>query len=1087
MFKASYAQRRFWFLDRLYPNSSLYNVPFGWMIGGSLDQESLFKAICEIVHRHESLRTTFRAVEDDLVQVVAEKIEFPFEVTDASEEANFTEFARKVLADLAKRPFDLEAGPLIRVQLLRHSEYGHALLFVVHHIAFDGCSLAVLAEELDKLYGAISQGRESPLPDLPVQYADYSEWQRKYLAGDALDEHLDYWEQKLSGVPPVLELPLDRPRSSSISHSGAALEFKLDAELVSSLRTLCRERQITPFVFLITAFGVLLSRYARQDNFCIGYPVAGRRREELEGLIGLFVNTLVLRIRSAGDVTFESLLAYVRASVLEADTYQDLPFEKIVERVRPERSLDHAPLFQVLFAFEKAQNHGASIPSLLTSPVPAPSSTDAKFDLTIELVEHNRHIEGAIEYKTDLFDRTTIERMVGHFKTLLEAVVANPQSRVQDLPLLTEAERHQILVKWNDTKADFPQDKCIHQLFEEQAVRSPDAIAVSSDDHALTYSELDQEANQLAHRLSVLGVMPGMLVAICLDRDIDLVVGVLGILKAGAAYLPIDPQYPVERIAYMIRDAAPVVTVTKSALIEHLGHDLCPVICIDDDRAALPALPRESPPVEVRPDYVAYVIYTSGSTGQPKGVRVTHRNVVRLFSVTNPRFGFSPSDTWTLFHSIAFDFSVWEMWGALLHGGRLVVVPYLTTRDPAVFLELLVRERVTMLSQTPSAFGLLIAEYEKVEPESFSAPRWIVLGGEALNTRALRPWFDRFCQVGRSPGRIMNMYGITETTVHVTWREVTAEDARDGLNDIGPPLPDLGLVLLDSHGQLVPVGVPGEIWVRGAGVAQGYLNWPELDEARFVSVLQSLPMKGRAYRSGDIARYRSDGALEYIGRADRQVKIRGFRVELGEVEGTLQHYPGVAKVLAAIDQRDALQPAIVVFVVAEQGAALTSSSLKQWLAQQLPTHLLPGTIILVDEFPYTVNQKADVKALLGLAERLPESQPHLEAALLDEGTTRLAELWADILGHRSFGLNDRFFDVGGTSIAVLRLRHRVDEAFGVRTQVADYFVFPTLALLNEHISSLANAEAPVTDAPRRQDGLLRREAIEARRKRKGPQ
>jgi amino acid adenylation domain-containing protein len=523
-------------------------------------------------------------------------------------------------------------------------------------------------------------------------------------------------------------------------------------------------------------------------------------------------------------------------------------------------------------------------------------------------------------------------------------------------------------------------------------------------------------------------------------------------------------------------------------LRERLGDDAGAVICIDDERNGLAAEASVAPSVDVSCDQVAYLIYTSGSTGLPKGVLVTHRNAVRLFSVTAARFGFHSCDTWTLFHSIAFDFSVWEMWGALLHGGRLIVVPYLTTRDPPAFLALLVRERVTMLSQTPSAFGPLIDECERARPESLPNLRWIVLGGEALNTRALHPWFERFRHAGRPPGRIMNMYGITETTVHVTWCEVTANDARDGRNDIGPPLPDLGLALLDPHGQPVPVGVPGEIWVRGAGVALGYLNRPELNAVRFVSELPGLPMAGRAYRSGDLARYRSDGSLEYIGRADRQVKIRGFRIELGEIEETLRRCAGVVKVLAAVDHRDPLQPAIVVFVVTEPGGTPTSLSLQQWLVRQLPTHLLPNSIVLVDEFPFTGNQKVDVNALLEQARRQPEPlPPQLDAAPQGDVGKRLAALWADILGHRSFGLHDRFFDVGGTSMTVMRLRRRVDEAFGVRTQVADYFMFPTLALLNEHVSRLANDEVQVSNAPPRQDGLLRRKAVEARRKRRRPQ
>ncbi|HJX29557.1 MAG TPA: amino acid adenylation domain-containing protein, partial [Thermoanaerobaculia bacterium] len=894
---ASFAQERLWFLDRFGTDRAAYNIPAVLRLRGPLDVPALAGSLRGIVRRHESLRTTFAAAEGRVLQRVAPALDQSLPCVDleplpaVAREAETIRLAREE----ARRLFDLECGPLLRATLVRLEAREHALLLSMHHIVSDGWSLGVLLNELSALYAAFTQGLPPVLPRLPIQYADFAVWQRGWLRGEVLETQLGYWRERLAGAPAVIELPADRPRPPVQSARGRQLPIALPWTLSDKLRALVRQQGATLFMALLAGFQTLLARTTGQEDLPVGTPIANRNRIETEGLIGFFVNALVLRGDLSGNPTFRELLARTRETTLGAYAHQDLPFEKLVGELRPERNLSHAPLFQVMVILQNAPMEPLPMPGLTVIPVTADSGT-AKFDLRLSLMESLEGLTGTLVYNRDLFDASTVVRLAGSLETLLAAAATQPDLPLTELPLTGAAERHQLL-EWGDSRPVPVPTACLHELFAAQAARTPDAVAAVSEGEGLTYRELSKGANRLARHLAGLGVRPGDLVGICLDRSLDLVTAVLGVLATGAAYLPLDPSYPPERLAFALEDSRAGVLVTREGTAGLLPATAARVLLLDVDREAIASESAAPLAVVVTPDFPAYVIYTSGSTGRPKGVLVTHANVTRLFAATDPWYGFSADDVWTLFHSYAFDFSVWELWGPLLHGGRLVIVPYWVSRSPEAFFRLLVTERVTVLNQTPSAFRQLIWA-DDGSPDL--ALRWVIFGGEALELASLAPWFDRH---GDERPRLVNMYGITETTVHVTYRPITLVDLKSpGNGPVGVPIPDLTVHLLGPHGELVPVGVPGEIHVGGAGVARGYLGRPGLTAERFVPDPFTGEPGARLYRSGDLAKRRPDGDLEYLGRIDHQVKIRGFRIELGEIEAALLTHPQVLETVVMARQ-----------------------------------------------------------------------------------------------------------------------------------------------------------------------------------------
>jgi amino acid adenylation domain-containing protein len=1060
----SFSQQRLWMLDRMDPGRAVYAVPQALRLRGALDVPALRRAFAELAARHESLRTVFRWLDGAPMQVILPGAGVPVESVDlASVDAadREAELRRRIAYEVAT-PFSLDRGPLARVRLYRMGDGEHVLLINLHHIVTDGWSSGVLLRELSALYGAFARGEPSPLAEPELQYADYAEWQRERLQGALYERQLAFWRDALADAPALLELPADRPRPPVWEGRGASERFRLPRDLAEAVEALARAEGCTPFMVLLAAFQALLGRYAGAEDLVVGSPVAGRTRAEMEGLIGFFVNTLALRADLRGDPPFRAFLGRVREATLGAFAHQEMPFERLVDELKTPRSAAHAPVFQVAFTLQTAGDPSVSLAGLDVEPVPV-EGTHARFDLTMGLRRHAEGMDGELEYATALYDRDTALRMVAHFRTLLAAACAAPDARLSELPLLDDAARARVLDGWKATATDGPPTATIHQLVAEQAARTPDAPALVFDGAVLTYAELDARANRLANHLRRLGAGPEVRVGICLERTAETVVAMLAVLRTGAAYLPLDPAYPAERLAYMLEDSRAPVLVTQESLRALLPSGGVHVVAVDTDARAIAAEPVHAPANAADPRNAAYVIYTSGSTGRPKGVQVTHANVLRLFTATEAWFGFGAADVWTLFHSCAFDFSVWEVWGALLHGGRLVVVPYLTSRSPEDFYRLLAREGVTVLNQTPSAFRQLIAAEEALGAAPELALRVVVFGGEALDPAMLRGWMRRH---GEQTPRMVNMYGITETTVHVTYRLIAAQDVERGSSSpIGRAIPDLGVYVLDRRGQPSPAGVPGEMYVAGAGVARGYLGRPGLTAERFVPDPFSGTPGARLYRSGDGARWLASGELEYLGRLDQQVKIRGFRIEPGEIEAALMEHPSVREAAVVVREYAPGDRRLVGYVAAD--AELTQAAARAFLRERLPEHMVPAAFVVLDALPLTTNGKLDRRALPApVAADAPTA-----GAPLSRREGEVAEVWREVLGTGAIGPDDNFFDLGGNSLLLIRLAGLLRERLGSTVTAVELFRFPTVRTLAARLAG--GAGEPAADAPTgtRADGL----------------
>ncbi|BCL80828.1 hypothetical protein ccbrp13_32930 [Ktedonobacteria bacterium brp13] len=948
----SFAQQRLWFLHQLEPMNTAYLVPASRQLHGRLDAKNLEESLRALIERHESLRTTFRLQEDRPVQVIHSAASFRLPVVDLSvlEPSEREVEGRRLVDQEVQQPYDLEQGSLLRVFLLRLTSETHLLLLTMHHIITDGWSHEIFYRELALFYRSLTNRTSAaPLQPLPIQYADFAAWQRNWLKGEVLDAQLSYWEQQLAGVTP-LNLPTDHPRRPIQSSEGANCGLLLPPELYEKLLELSQRADVTLFMLLVAAFQVLLARYSGQTDICIGSPIAGRTRPELEGLIGFFANMLVLRTDFSGNPSFMEILRRVREVTLGAYAHQDLPFEYLVEKLQPERDLSRSPFFQVTFRLHQA------IENQVPAPTPVPHSAaelsfrgfeaeyvSTRYDLSMETAETARGLDCRIIYSTDLYEAETIQRMLEHWHILLQGIVANPHMPLSDLPLLSEAELHRLLFEWNAMhNAVLPAaGEGLHTLFEAQAARTPDAVALSYEDQQVTYQRLNAEANRLARYLCRLGVGPEVLVGLCLERSAALLIGLLAILKAGGAYVPLDPTMPVDRLVFMLTDAAISVVVTsqeqmvRSQLREQSEQANLSIsfVWVHEVWSSLQKLGAQNLQQKVYQGQAAYIIYTSGSTGTPKGVLIPHDNVIRLFTMTQDWFHFDDRDVWTLFHSYSFDFSVWEIWGALLNGGRLVIVPYWVCRSTEDFYRLLNEERVTILNQTPSAFYQLVSEDEVHGGRDLHSLRQVIFGGEALELANLRPWNERH---GDLIPQLVNMYGITETTVHVTYRPLSALDLHgESGSMIGEAIPDLQLYVLDANRQPVPQGVPGELYVGGAGLARGYLNRADLTAQRFIPNPWSREPGARLYRTGDLVRYRSDGEIEFLGRVDQQVKIRGYRIELGEIEAVLNRYTAVRETVAMVREDRPGERQLVAYVVADPHFQATEALSDTWRQEQI--------------------------------------------------------------------------------------------------------------------------------------------------------
>ncbi|TRW90814.1 non-ribosomal peptide synthetase [Candidatus Methylobacter oryzae] len=1024
----SFAQQRLRFLAQLEGQSATYNMPAAFRLEGRLNEEALQRTLTDLIQRHETLRSCFPMI-DGKPSVQLNKAYNPLSVTDLSGLADAEQQGQ--IAEWVDRhanaPFDLSSGPLFKAQLLRLGGEDHILLFNMHHIVSDGWSTGVMIRDWCRLYEAAVQNREPQLDELTIQYSDYAAWQRNWLQGAVLEQQLDYWTNKLAGAPELLELPTDNPRPAVMSYRGKHLQSTLNPILTQSIKQLSRKQGVTDFMTLLSAFTVLLFRYSGQTDIVVGCPIANRTQSQTEHLIGFFVNTLALRMQIDADQAFSDLLNQVRKTALEAYSHQDIPFEALVEKINPSRSLSHSPLFQVMFVLQNAPEAALELSDLQITPVESEHAT-AKFDLTLSVEEQGGTLVCNWEYNTDLFRQETIALMSEHFQVLLEGIVSGPEQSLAGLPLLTAAEQ-QRLQAWNRSESDYCQDLSIVDLFQAQAEKTPDNIAVVFESRQLTYRQLNQQANQLAHYLLDFKTGNG-LVGICVERSLEMIVGLLAILKAGAAYVPLDPDYPEQRLQFILEDSAVPVLLTQSHLLERVPASTAKVVCIDKEWDLIADRPVDNPARQSGPGDLAYVIYTSGSTGKPKGCQLTQANVTRLFSATDHWYRFSEQDVWTLFHSYAFDFSVWEIWGALFYGGKLVIVPYHTSRNPALFYQLLIDQGVTVLNQTPSAFKQL-QDVDK-RPDELSL-RFVIFGGEALDFAALQPWFARH---GDSRPQLINMYGITETTVHVTYYPVAGGD-NQGKSIIGIPIPDLQVWVVDAYNNPLPIGVPGEMLVGGAGVARGYLNRPELTAERFIDI-ELFGQRQRVYKSGDLARWLPDGNIEYLGRIDNQVKIRGFRIELGEIEACLAGIPAVKEaVVLASGEGEA--KALAAYVTAD--SVLKVEELRASLNALLPAYMVPAYFVQLDALPLLPNGKINRKSLVGLKpiESLREFRPPQNAL-----ESELLSIWQNHLETDDISTNANFFEIGGNSLSLVRVHWEIEKQHP-QTTLMDLFAHPNIA------------------------------------------
>ncbi len=1060
----SFSQQRLWFLDRWEAGSSLYNVPRILRICGPLNRNALSRSLNEIVGRHQALRTTFIEDHGQPVQRIASDASIDLPVTglehlppgDRDPEARRLAFAE------AAKPFDLARGPLFRAALFRLADSEHILVLTMHHIVTDAWSMGVFFRELGILYQAFSSELPSPLPDLPIQYPDFAFWQRQCLQGEILNREILHWKKRLDGLAP-LDLPTDRPRPPVLSYRGARMDFTLPPQLLLDLKTLSRQQGVTLFMLLLAAFQTLLHRYTGQQDIATGSVIANRNQSEIENLIGFFVNTLVLRTGFDRNPTFRQLLLRVREVALEAFAHQDLPYEKIVEELRPERDPGRNPLFQVMFVLQNAPDPPPVLAGLRLEAIPEATHT-AKFDLTLFLTEVDAQLHGSFEYNTDLFDPSTVERMAGHLQTLLHGIVANPDQLLSDLPILTPAERHRLLAEWNDTGSDYPRDACIHHLFEAQTQRTPDAIAAVFQDQKLTYRELNTRANQLARYLRSRGVGPDVPVGISMERSLDMPVGLLAILKAGGAYVPLDPDYPGERLAFMARDTAIRFLLTQSRLSAKLAAAIPDLLCLDDADAKLAAESDRNLPSTVRPDNLAYVIYTSGSTGVPKGVAIPHRGVVRL--VMNSSYArLDAHEAFLQLAPLSFDASTFEIWAPLLHGARCVLHPP-GIPSPEQLAGVIQRHRITTLWLTASLFNLVVDQ----APSALRGISQLLIGGEQLSTPHVHRALDHL-----NGTRIINGYGPTESTTFTCCYAIPRDIPAHINLPIGKPIANTQVYVLDPQQNPVPVGIPGELFIAGDGLARGYVNRPNLTAEKFLPNPFSPQPDARMYKTGDLVRFRPDGNIEFLGRIDHQVKIRGFRIEPGEIESVLGQHPAIqlAAVIAREDVPGDRRLAAYVLQKPDAGPTLTAGDLRRFLQQKLPDYMIPSVFVFLDRMPLTPSGKVN-RIALPAPDR---TRPDTDAAYTAPRTPTeeaLARIWADLLGLERVGVHDSFFELGGHSLLAVQLFSKIADRFGKKLSLSGFFRAPTIesiadALVRDagpgRFSSLVEIRGTGTRAP----------------------
>ncbi len=1041
----SFPQEQLWAFDQFQPGNTAYNLPANIHLTGPLNVAALENSLNEIIRRHEALRTTLTSIDGQPVQVIAPTQTLNLPVTnlqDLPKTQQEAEVQRLALEEV-QQPFNLAKGPLLRVTLLRLDVEEHVLLITMHHTISDGWSMGVFNRELSALYEAFSLGQPSPLSQPPIQYADFAAWQRGGWADDALAEQLAYWKKQLQDISPILELPTDRPRPAVQTYRGAHYSMVFPEPLSEALKALSQGEGVTLFMTLLTAFKMLLCRYTRQTDIVVGTPVANRNRTEIEELIGFFVNTIVLRSDLSGDLSFRELLARVNQGTLDAFAHEDMPLGKLVEELQPDRDLSYNPLFQVMFALQNAPNQPPELKGLTVTNLGIDPET-AQFDLTLDMFENDNGLRGTFEYNTDLFDMSTIERMAKNFQTLLAGIVANPDEQISKLPLLTEEEHYQLLIEWNDTHLDYPRQSCVHNLFEKQVEQTPDAIAVIFRDQQVSYQELNHRANQLAHYLQSLGTKPDTLVGICMENSIDTMVGLLGTLKAGGAYLPLDPTYPQERIAFMLEDSQATVLLTLEHLVESLPKHSAKIVCLDTDWKNISRQSQENPVSGSKPHNLAYVIYTSGSTGRPKGVQIPHQALVNHnFGIIN-NYRLRPDDRVLQFASMSFDVAAEEVYPSWLSGATVVLRSERILTSFADFSQFIETEKLTVLNLPAPFWHEWISELSRSEAQLPPTLRLVIVGSEKVLPERFATWREL---VGDRVG-IRNAYGPTEATITATIYEPAGSQKgqKSYTVPIGRPIANMKIYILDEHMQPVPIGVPGELYIGGDGLARGYLNRSELTTEKFITHPFSNEPNIRLYKTGDLVRYLPDGNVEFLGRVDHQVKVRGFRIELGEIEAVLGEHPAVQENVVIVREDTPGSKRVTAYLVLETGSTSTVNELRSFMKAKLPDYMIPALFMILETFPLMPNGKINRKAL-----PTPDQlRPELEESYVAPTTASekvLAEIWAEILKVERVGIYDNFFELGGHSLLAVYLFHQIETTFGQKLPLATLFQAPTIAQL----------------------------------------
>ena len=1037
----SFGQQRLWFLAQLQAGSAAYNVPLAWRLTGVLDLPALQRGLGELIARHEALRTIFPAETGEPWQVIAAPHPFSLDEVDlrgAALSQRESELDRRLLEE-TKRPFDLASGPVLRAVLFRLAQEEHVFLLVLHHIVCDGPSIAILLEELAHLYRGFATGQTVPLPKPPVQYADFAIWQREALIDEIRGPQLAYWREQLRDCPAALDFPTNQPRPAGGGFRGGTQYRNLSRQLSEDLRLLARRQGVTRFMALLALFQVLLARYTGQEEVSVGCPMTHRIRAEVARVVGFFANMMVLRSRLEGNPSCREVLRRTREVALGAYAHQDLPFEELVAELQPERVPGRNPYFQAMLVVEEAAWRDLNLAGLQTRPVPVHNGT-AKFDFSLYAIDHPEGFRLSLEYNCDLSDTETVSRLLEHYENLLQAAVADPDRRVLDLPLLSPAEREHILRKWNDTREDYSGAASVPRLIEEQAELAPDAIALTFLNQSLTYRELNARANRLARYLAEKGAGAEVLVAIAVSRSLELVIALLAVMKTGAAYLPLDLSHPRERRESILRDSGARILISDQA---QEASPICSNLILEDERIHIDRQDDANLSIEISPNDRAYVIYTSGSTGQPKGVEVEHANLTNFLATMRKRPGFSNDDVLLAVTTMAFDIAGLELWLPLTTGASLILASREETVDPRRLIDILEKSKVSVMQATPSIWQMLLAAGWSGSPHLK-----VLCGGEALSGSLANDLVPR----GAST---WNMYGPTETTIWSSSHQVSISEAI--VTPIGQPIGNTTMYVLDANMQPIPVGVRGELFIGGAGVARGYLGKPELTAQKFMPDPFSSEAGARIYRTGDSVRQRPDGTLEFLGRMDRQVKIRGYRIEPAEIEAVLHHYPGLQR--AAVVVRDYLDEKRLIAYLVLSGVGsngyFNPAEVKGLLREKLPDYMIPSAFVVIDALPMTSSGKLDWKALPA-PDQTSFEKPSV--APRDQIERLLARTWEDVLQIHPVGVTDSFFELGGHSLMATRLFARIEKVFGRHLPVGTLFEAPTiekLAAILRHQSSVS--------------------------------